>query len=126
MGRCVFLEKERKDLPFILHILEAITNIEESISTIDKTQFLRNSDAKDANVRRLEIIDEAVKNISPLLKKKYPDVEWAKIAGTRDKIIHHYFGVNFNLVWEILTLNVPQLKQQILRIKAHVGKTEKL
>ena len=110
------MEKERKDLPFILHILEAITNIEESISTIDKTQFLRNSDAKDANVRRLEIIGEAIKNISPLLKKKYPDVEWAKIAGTRDKIIHHYFGVDLEIIWEIIKTNLPDLETKLIPI----------
>src|SRR3989344_5403222 len=110
--RCVFLA-ERKDLPYILHILEAIHNIESSIHALNQNQFLKSLDAKDANVRRLEIIGEAVKNISPHLKKAYPNVEWSKIAGTRDKITHHYFGVDFNIVWEIITHDIPLLKDKI-------------
>lgn len=83
-----------KDIPYVKHILDSINDIEESTRKLSKEKFKKNKDVKDATLRGLEIIGEAAKNISDKLKKKYPKIEWAKIAGTRDVPIHHYFGVN--------------------------------
>ena len=65
----------------------------------------------------IEIIGEAVKNISMDLKNKYPRIEWKEIAGTRDKMIHHYFGVDLNIIFSIIKNNLPILKNQILKIE---------
>ncbi|MEW6679932.1 MAG: HepT-like ribonuclease domain-containing protein [bacterium] len=62
-------------------------------------EFLEDIKTQDAVVRNLEIIGEAAKNISEELKKKYPRIQWKDLAGVRDKLIHHYFGVNFDIVW---------------------------
>ena len=75
------------DLPYIKHILDAIKDIESSIDGLSKTEFKKSKDIKDATVRRIEIIGEAVKNISQGIKNRYPDIEWKKIAGTRDIMI---------------------------------------
>jgi len=105
-----------KDLPYLMHILNAINDIEESIKQLSKKEFEKAKDSKDATIRRVEIIGEAVKNISPQLRGAYPEVEWKKIAGTRDRITHAYFAVDLNVIWEIVTRRLPVLKRQVTKI----------
>ena len=57
-----------------------------------------------------------MKNISPDFRKKYKDIEWQKIAGMRDKVIHFYFGVNWDVVWDVIKNKIPKLKEQIEEI----------
>ncbi len=103
-------------LIFLKHILGAITDIEESTKDLSKKEFKENKDVKDATVRRLEIIGEAVKNLPELFKGKYLKIPWKEIAGTRDKIIHHYFGVDLDIVWDIVKKDLLNLKKDIERI----------
>ena len=107
---------EHFDLPYLSHILDAITDIEKSTKSMSKEQFTSNKDAKDANVRRLEIIGEAVKKLSPAFREKYKEVQWTKIAGTRDVIIHKYFDVDYNIVWNIIKNDLPPLKEKLQKI----------
>ncbi len=115
-----------EDLPYLNHILDAIKDIEESLKGLSKSQFLKNKDVKEANIRRLEIIGEAAKNISLSVKQEYTQIQWAKIVGTRDKMIHHYFGVDLDIVWEIIKKDIPLLKKQIQIIKEELEKTKNL
>lgn len=112
----------KQDIPYLEHILEAINDIEQSVKSLSKQQFVKDKDVRDANVRRIEVIGEAVKNISSTTRKKYKEIEWNKIAGTRDKMIHHYFGVDFDIVWNIITSDLPKLKEEILKIKDYLQK----
>ncbi len=105
-----------EDVPYLKHILDAINDIEHSIKNLSRTEFKDNKDVKDATVRRIEIIGEAVKNISLELKKKYPHIEWKKIAGSRDVMIHAYFNVDLDIVWDIVKKDVPALQKQIKHI----------
>ena len=66
-----------------------------------------------ACVRSVEVIGEAVKNIPPELREKHPDVEWRKMAATRDRLIHGYFSIDFELVWDIVQHKIPFLNRQI-------------
>ncbi|MBS3170021.1 DUF86 domain-containing protein [Candidatus Woesearchaeota archaeon] len=116
---------KHEDLPFLVHISEAINDIKDSLKGHTKVSFAKNKDVRDANVRRIEIIGEAVKNISAEIKKKYPRVEWKKIAGARDIMIHHYFGIDLNVVWEILTSDVPKMEREIKDILLMVKKRRK-
>ena len=108
---------EHKNLPYIEHILDAINDIHESVKDISKEKFLSNKDVQDANLRRLEIIGEAAKNLSNKLKQEYKEVEWNKIIGMRDKVIHGYFSVDLEIIWNIIKNDIPKLKKQIEKIK---------
>ena len=109
--------KVHKDIPYLNHMLDAINDIEESIKNLSKKEFIINKDVKDANIRRLEIIGEAAKNLSKNIKDKNPNIEWKKIAGTRDIVVHHYFGIDYNIVWNIIKKDLPVLKKEIEKIK---------
>lgn len=106
-----------KDLIFIRHILEQIENIEESTDKLIREKFNLNKNLKDATIRRIEIIGEAVKNISEELKKSYPEVEWKNLAGIRDKLIHKYFEIDWNIVWGVIQNDIKILKEQMTEIK---------
>lgn len=114
--------KKHSDLPYLYHILDAINDIEGSVQANSKEQCMKNKDVKDATIRRIEIIGEAVKNISYKTRKKYRHIEWTKISGTRDKLIHHYFGVDFDIVWDIIKKDLPKLKREIMTILEELSK----
>lgn len=106
----------KNDKVYLLHIIEEINKIEKSIDSKDKSAFLSDVDIIDATVRRIEIIGEATKNISRKLKDKHPNIEWKKIAGTRDILIHAYFSVDNDLIWDIITKDLKVLKDMITNI----------
>lgn len=101
---------------FIKHILESIEQIESFSKGLSKETFLKDKLRQSAVIRQLEIIGEATKNIPPEFRKKHHEIEWNKIAGLRDKVIHHYFGINLNIVWEVIKKDLPKLKEDIKKI----------
>jgi len=107
---------KKNPLVFIEHILKSIELIEEYTRNNTKESFIKNQLLQDSIVRRLEIIGEAVKNIPSDIRNKNPDIPWTDIAATRDKIIHHYFGVDLNTIWYIIKKDLPELKNQIKNI----------
>ena len=111
----------KDDLPFIEHILDSISAIEKFSKNLKKEKLMSNRLKQSAIVREIEIIGEAVKNISKNLKNKHREVEWKEIVGTRDKMIHHYFGVDLNIIWDIIKINLPDLKNKILKIKKEIS-----
>ena len=98
---------------FIRHILDEIEKIKKSLVNISKESFMKDSNLKDATVRRIEIIGEAVKNLPADYKNRHKNIPWKDIAGMRDKLMHHYFGVDFDKVWEVVQKDVPILKKEI-------------
>ena len=101
---------------FLQHILESIEWIEKDTKGMSKKDFLENVPMQDAVVRRIEIIGEAIRNLPSELKKENSDVSWQDIMDMRNKIIHEYFGVDLELVWEVVKKDVPFLKEQVNRI----------
>ena len=76
-------------------------------------QFLKDEEKQDAIMRRLEIIGEAVKNIPDKYKEEHPEIAWNKAMGTRNILIHQYFGVDLDIVWYTVTDSLPEFKKQI-------------
>lgn len=107
---------KKDNLIYIDHIQECIQKILKYTEDIDQDEFLANTMISDAVIRNLEIIGEAVKKISEDFKMTYQTVEWKKIAGMRDKLIHDYIGVDLWAVWVVVTENIPVLNTQISEI----------
>ncbi|HIH63239.1 MAG: hypothetical protein QT05_C0010G0006 [archaeon GW2011_AR13] len=107
---------KRDILLFVEDILGSIINIENFSKGISEEKFIGDELRKSAIIRQIEIIGEAVKNIPESFRKKYPNIEWKKIAGTRDIIIHAYFGVDYEKVWEVVKKDIPKLKKEIQEI----------
>lgn len=105
------------DLVFIMHILESIEAVESFSKSLSKRELISSRLKQSAIIREIEIIGEATKNISRAVKSLHKEIEWENIAGTRDKLIHHYFGVDLNIVWNIIKKDIPKLKKHMRRIK---------
>jgi uncharacterized protein with HEPN domain len=111
----------KDDRVYLNHILDAIRRI-ESYTSKGKEAFSRENIIQDAVIRNLEIIGEAVKNLSGDLRARYPEIPWAKIAGMRDLLIHEYFGVRLQTVWNAVENRLPELRRHIETL---LGKAEK-
>lgn len=111
----------RQDRDFVYDIVEACKRIQKYLKGVTYEEFLKNFEKQDAVVRNIEIIGEAVKNLSSEFKAKHKDIPWKKIAGMRDRLIHFYFGVNLEIVWIVATKEVPFLKQKIREIIKQSG-----
>lgn len=108
----------RRDLNVYLEdILESIAKIEEYARDTSLDGFLADTKLQDAVLRRLEIIGEAVKNIPPHIKSKWPEIPWREIAGMRDILIHQYFGVNLERTWKVVESDLPSLKAKLQEVQ---------
>ena len=101
---------------YLQDIWESTLAIEEYTQNLAEEEFYSNRQVQDAIIRRLEIIGEAVKNIDDDFRNKYPQIPWKKIAGMRDKLVHHYFGVDLDKIWEVIKKDLPILKEEVEKI----------
>jgi uncharacterized protein with HEPN domain len=97
-------------------ILDSIEKIEEFIDGIDFDGFHEDDKTSSAVIRKLEIIGEAVKQLPAQIKDNYKGIPWKEMAGMRDKLIHWYFGVDYELVWNVITEEIPRLKSKLKKI----------
>ena len=108
---------------YLHHILDAIARIEEYTTAENIHTFHSKHLVQDGVIRQLEIIGEAVKQLTHDFRDKYPDIAWQDIAGMRDKLIHHYFGVDLDAVWLTVQEDLPNLRNKIKkaldRMKTH-------
>lgn len=102
----------KDDRVYLLHIADAIEDIQNYVSD-GKDAFYSNKMIQDAVIRNLEIIGEAVKNISAATRMRTHEVPWQKIAGLRDVLIHEYFGVDLDTIWLVVENRLPVLSQHI-------------
>lgn len=106
----------RRDGDFLSDIQDAIQRILEYTANMKWDEYLRDYKTQDAVVRNLEVVGEATKNLSNCLKDQHPGIPWKEMAGTRDRLTHHYFGVNQEIVWQIVEHDLPELYKQIKQV----------
>ncbi len=103
-------------LEYLKHIVEETTFILTKTNEISEDNFYNDPTLKRAIVRSLEIIGEASKSIDKNFKEKYDDIDWKNIARMRDKLIHHYFGIDYSIVWDVIKNEMPSLHSRIAEL----------
>lgn len=101
---------------YLKDILDAMEAIESFVEGMDLDEFQRDDKTSSAVIRKFEIIGEATKNLPDGVKNKNPDLPWREMAGMRDKLIHFYFGVKYDLVWHTIKDVIPQIRPVLIEI----------
>ena len=98
---------------FLKHILDEINYLISTSQDLEESNFSQDQTLQRAFVRSLEIIGEAATNLSLDFKSEHNDIDWKSITGMRDRLIHGYFGVNYQIVWDVIQTEIPKLKSKI-------------
>ncbi|OGM22010.1 hypothetical protein A2863_03995 [Candidatus Woesebacteria bacterium RIFCSPHIGHO2_01_FULL_38_9b] len=101
---------------YLKHIRDELNYLKNTSSSIDEKRFMHDPTFQRAFARSLSVIGEAVKKLSPEFREKHAEVEWKTIAGMRDRLIHEYFGVDYEIVWDVVVNEVPKFKEQIEKL----------
>ena len=101
---------------YLHHILEEANCLISRRTGLKFEDFVADETLRRAVVRSLEVIGEAAKKVPPGFRAQYPAVEWRAMAGMRDRLIHDYFGVDYELVWDVVQNRIPQLRAQVVSI----------
>jgi uncharacterized protein with HEPN domain len=104
---------EREFIFYLEDMLQSMNRIEEYLGELDYKSFKMNYLVVDAIIRNLEIIGEASKNVPKNIKEKYPQIPLRKMYGLRNLIAHKYFGIDYEMIWEITKNNLPQNKTDL-------------
>lgn len=104
---------KENDEVYLRHIFDAIERIEEYCRGVSIQKFLKNKMAAAAVVRELEIIGEAARNVSREFRRTNAEIPWEQMTGTRNRLIHEYFGVDLEIVWQTVEQDLPNLKNMI-------------
>ncbi|MEW5956886.1 MAG: DUF86 domain-containing protein [Chloroflexota bacterium] len=103
-------------LEYLQHIWDETDYLINETQRLSHLQFIQDETLKRAFVRSIEIIGEATKKVPAEMKQKYPQIEWRAIAGMRDRLIHSYFGVDYDIVWDVVVNKIPQLQRGVEEI----------
>ena len=108
--------KQRIYLDYLEDIAQAIYDIEIFVGNLTYKEFITDRKTSLAVIRSLEIMGEASKKIPSSIRNKYPSIQWKRISGMRDKLIHEYFGVDNEILWQVIKKDIPVLKKKIMKI----------
>ena len=101
---------------FIKDIIDAMTSIEEFVESMTLDELKEDEKTSSAVIRKFEVIGEAAKYISDEVKEKHKEVPWKSMAGMRDRLIHTYFGIDYDLVWSAIKTEIPKVKPKLKKI----------
>ena len=101
---------------YLRHILVEADYLMAQAAGLEREQFMSDETLRRAFVRSLEIVGEAAKKVPAGFRMQYPTVDWRAMAGMRDRLIHDYFGVDYELVWDVVQNRIPELRRQITTI----------
>lgn len=101
---------------YLKDILDAMDTIEKFVEGMEFDEFKGDDKTSSAVIRKFEIIGEATKNVPGSLKQRHPDIPWREMAGMRDKLIHFYFGIKYELVWRTIKDVIPEVRPLIQKI----------
>jgi uncharacterized protein with HEPN domain len=107
---------ERSIILLLEDMYESTLKILQYVEGHDFNTFFEDEKTKDAVVRNFEIIGEAANNVNSEFRKDYPDIEWNRIRGFRNRIVHEYFGIDFEIVWSIIENDLPALSNQLKQL----------
>ena len=108
--------KKREYRDYLVDIATSINDIESFVEGMRLEDFMSNKMASNAVIRSLEVIGEATKNLPKSVRDRDSSIPWKKMAGMRDKMIHEYFGVNYEIIWKAVKKVLPELKEKISRL----------
>lgn len=107
---------KRKFTFFIKDILESLESISNFIEGLDYQNFIEDDKTLSAVVRKIEIIGEATKNIPSSVTSKYINIPWSDMAKMRDKVIHSYFGIDYQTIWNVVKIRFPEMKPELEKL----------
>ncbi|MEE8358594.1 MAG: DUF86 domain-containing protein [Candidatus Hydrothermarchaeales archaeon] len=105
--------KRRPYRLFVEDIIESMDKLDRYTNGLTHKTFASNELVVDASIRNLEIIGEASKNIPDEVREKYSAIPWKRMTGLRNITIHEYFGIDLDIIWEIITKNLPETKPEL-------------
>lgn len=116
---------KRNSKLFVKDIIEAMESIEEFVGKMTLDELQEDEKTSSAVIRKFEIIGEAAKYMPNTIKEKYQDIQWKSMAGMRDRLIHAYFGIDYNLVWSAIKTEIPKMKPKLKKMLSSMEKKEK-
>lgn len=106
---------------FLEDMLGSLARIQTLTSGMSCDEFTKELTRQEAVIRNLEIIGEASKSVPHAVRSRYPEVDWARIGGLRNVLIHQYFGIDLEIIWDIIQTKLPNLDAQVKRILSELG-----
>lgn len=103
----------KDDRLYLIHIIECLHRVENYTRDYDQEKFMDSPMVQDAVIRNLQVMAESTQKLSETLKEAHPEVDWYRIAGFRNVLVHDYLGVDLDIVWQVIVKDLPGLKQVI-------------
>ncbi len=110
------MRQKRETSDYLNDILDSIAKIEQFTKGMTYNEFVKDEKTVFAVIRAIEVIGEAAKNIPLDFRKKHQDFPWKEMSGTRDKLIHGYFGIDYEVIWKTIKEDLPPLKEKLERL----------